>query len=129
MARGKRALECSMARLTRLCVPGELHHVRVQGNNHQDIASAPEDFAHLHALWVRESDRHGVKVHAYVFLPNCVNVILSPTHALGLTGPEAEVTTTGGERLGVRLAEGRIYLKGAAQIVFEGSLDLRDLGF
>ncbi len=85
MARGKRALECSMARLTRLCVPGELHHVRVQGNNHQDIASAPEDFAHLHALWVRESDRHGVKVHAYVFLPNCVNVILSPTHALGLT--------------------------------------------
>ncbi len=74
-----------MARLTRLCVPGELHHVMVQGNNHQDIALAPEDHAQLHALWVRESARHGVKVHAYVFLPNCVNVILTPTDALGLT--------------------------------------------
>ena len=43
-------------------------------------------------------------------------------HSLGLAGPEVDVTTTGQEVLGVRLADGQIYLRGAAEISFSGVL-------
>jgi len=67
-----------MARLPRLSVPGELHLVRVQGNNRQAFCLEEEDFAFLHALWLRESQRHGISVHGYVFLPNEAMVLLTP---------------------------------------------------
>lgn len=67
-----------MARLTRLCIPGALHLVSIKGNNQQAFAQTPEDFAYLHALWMQESTRHGVKVHGYVFLPASMQVMLTP---------------------------------------------------
>jgi len=49
-------------------------------------------------------------------------------HALGLAGPDVEVTTTGGEVLGVSIKEGRIFLRGAAEIAFTGVFQPRALG-
>ena len=43
-------------------------------------------------------------------------------HALGLTGPDVEVTTSGGEVLGVSLASGDIFLRGGAEVTFAGDL-------
>jgi len=43
-------------------------------------------------------------------------------HALGLTGDDVAVTTTGGERLGIILDGEKTYLRGAAEIVFRGEL-------
>lgn len=53
-------------------------------------------------------------------------VVLS--HALGLTGPEVNVTTTGGEVLGISIEEGGVFLSGAAAYVYEGSFDPSALG-
>ena len=74
-----------MARLARLSVPGEVHHVRVQGNNLQPFALCDEDFEFLHALWLRESKRYAVMVHAYVFLPQAAHVLLTPKDAHAMT--------------------------------------------
>lgn len=68
-----------MARLTRLCVPGALHLVSIKGNNNQVFAQTAEDFAYLHALWLQESKRHGIKVHGHVFLPTSMQVLLTPS--------------------------------------------------
>lgn len=48
-------------------------------------------------------------------------------HSLGLTGPEVNVTTTGGEVLGVSLEGGHIFLRGAAEITFTGELCAKSL--
>jgi diaminopimelate epimerase len=42
--------------------------------------------------------------------------------ALGLTGPQVEVRTTGGEILGVGLDQGQVFLRGAAEVAFSGEL-------
>ena len=47
---------------------------------------------------------------------------------LGLTGPSARATTTGGESLAVLLKEDGVYLQGAATLVFSGDLYLDSLG-
>ncbi len=47
---------------------------------------------------------------------------------LELTGDEAAVTTTGGEKLVIGLAEGAIFLRGKAEITFEGVLNLQSVG-
>lgn len=47
---------------------------------------------------------------------------------LGLTGPSARATTTGGETLTVLLKEDGVYLQGAATLVFSGDLYLDSLG-
>lgn len=49
------------------------------------------------------------------------------THALGLTGAKVDVTTTGGEVLGIELRDGAVFLSGAATRVFDGNLDPRGL--
>lgn len=47
---------------------------------------------------------------------------------LGLTGDEVSVTTTGGEKLVIGLADGAIYLRGKAEITFSGELNLASVG-
>jgi len=67
-----------MARQARLIVPGELHHVLQRGNNRQAVFLDDEDrHAYLHAL--REATRlQGVRVHAYVLMPNHVHLLVTP---------------------------------------------------
>ncbi|MBU1248354.1 MAG: diaminopimelate epimerase [Proteobacteria bacterium] len=49
-------------------------------------------------------------------------------HKLGLTGPTARITTTGGETLTVSIEEDDLYLQGGAELVFSGKLHLDSLG-
>lgn len=49
-------------------------------------------------------------------------------HRLGLTGPSAKLTTTGGEVLTVHLDEAGIQLQGNATLVFTGEASLQALG-
>lgn len=56
----------------------------------------------------------------------CASVVIA-SH-LGLTGPEADVTTSGGEVLGVRLEDGQVFLRGAAEVCFSGVLYAKALG-
>ncbi|GFK93493.1 Diaminopimelate epimerase [Fundidesulfovibrio magnetotacticus] len=49
-------------------------------------------------------------------------------NALGLSGTDVDVTTTGGEVLGVSLEGGRIFLRGAAEVSFSGVLHTAAMG-
>ncbi len=49
-------------------------------------------------------------------------------HRLGLTGPEVEITTSGGEKLVVDVREGKVFLQGGAEIVFKGEINLESVG-
>jgi len=49
-------------------------------------------------------------------------------HELGLTGPAADVTTTGGEVLAIELENGAVFLTGQAVEVFSGVLSADALG-
>jgi diaminopimelate epimerase len=49
-------------------------------------------------------------------------------NALGLTGPRADLTTTGGEVLTVFLEDGNVFLQGAAELTFKGELYLDPMG-
>ncbi len=50
------------------------------------------------------------------------------TNALGLTDNAVEVTTTGKERLGIAIVDGQTYLRGAAEIVFQGEFYPASIG-
>lgn len=56
----------------------------------------------------------------------CASAVIA--NALGLTGPDVEVTTSGGEVLGVGLADGQVYLRGAAELCFSGLMYPKALG-
>jgi diaminopimelate epimerase len=56
----------------------------------------------------------------------CASAVIA--NALGLTGPDVDVTTTGGEVLGVGLEGGNVTLRGAAEICFSGVLYPKTLG-
>jgi len=47
---------------------------------------------------------------------------------LELSGDETNVTTTGGEELGVIIKDGRTFLRGAAVLVYQGAFYLKSLG-
>ncbi|MFP4169158.1 MAG: diaminopimelate epimerase [Desulfonatronovibrionaceae bacterium] len=47
---------------------------------------------------------------------------------LGLCGEEVEVTTSGGERLGILLEEDRVFLSGPARLVFRGETEVERFG-
>lgn len=61
-----------------MILPGELHHVLQRGNNRQPVFLDDLDRkTYLDAL--REATRlHGVRVHAYVLMPNHVHLLVTP---------------------------------------------------
>ncbi|EPR44655.1 Diaminopimelate epimerase [Desulfovibrio sp. X2] len=56
----------------------------------------------------------------------CATTVLA--HALGLTGPEVAVTTSGGQELTITYADGAVFLRGKAEISFAGELDPVSIG-
>lgn len=70
-----------MARLPRLVLPGQLHHLLQRGNNRQPVfLDEADQLAYLDAL--REATRlHGVQVHAYVLMPSHVHLLVTPQAA------------------------------------------------
>ena len=73
-----------MARLTRLTVPGYLHHVVQRGNNRQAIFSSVADHEFFLALVHENAQKFSVAVHAYVSLENQFQLLLTPTTDNGL---------------------------------------------
>jgi putative transposase len=67
-----------MARLPRLILPGQPHHIIQRGNNRQPVFFAEEDYR-LYLLWLKEAaDQYGCAIHAYVLMTNHVHLLLTP---------------------------------------------------
>jgi putative transposase len=73
-----------MARLPRLVVPNHLHHIIAQGNNDQHIALDDADCLQFLSCLRVSAQLTGVAVHAYVLMPSRVQLMATPTDALGL---------------------------------------------
>ncbi|HZW12963.1 MAG TPA: transposase [Noviherbaspirillum sp.] len=73
-----------MARLPRLVVPNQTHHVIQSGNNRQVIFLDDEDCVAF-LRWLREAARQfKVAIHAYVLMPNHLHLLVSPQDQTGL---------------------------------------------
>lgn len=73
-----------MARLPRLALAHQLHHVVHRGNNRQPVFLDDDDYARMQALLVQASVQCGVAVHAYVLLPTQVHLLATPQTAQAL---------------------------------------------
>lgn len=74
----------TMARLPRLVVPNQPHHIIQSGIDRQPIFRDADD--HVAFLrWLRDAARQfKVAVHAYVLMPNHLHLLASPADATGL---------------------------------------------
>lgn len=74
-----------MARLPRLILPGQPHHVILRGNNRQAIFFSDLDRQQFLTTLGEVAVQHGVAVHAYVLMDNHVHLLLTPGTADGLS--------------------------------------------
>lgn len=73
-----------MARLPRLVVPNQPHHVIQSGHDHQSIFRDAADHAAF-LDWLKEgAKRFKVALHAYVLMPDHVHLLATPVDAEGL---------------------------------------------
>lgn len=73
-----------MARLPRLIVPSQPHHVIQSGNNDQNVFLDQEDYQR-YLEWLRTAAKtYKVAIHAYVLMPNHVHLLASPSDDSGL---------------------------------------------
>lgn len=73
-----------MARLPRLVVPHQLHHVVQIGNDRQAIFRDPDDYA-VFLGWLREAARQfKVALHTYILMPDHVHLLGTPSDSIGL---------------------------------------------
>jgi putative transposase len=68
-----------MARLARLAVPGEAHHVIQRGNNGQPIFVDDEDRRTYLAALRDAATSNAVALHAYVLMENHVHLLATPS--------------------------------------------------
>jgi len=74
-----------MARLPRLIVPHQPHHIVQTGNNRQPIFCEADDYAAFLG-WLREAARQfKVAIHAYALLPEELHLLASPVDSTGLS--------------------------------------------
>jgi len=76
-----------MPRRPRLYLPGQPQHVVVRGHNRDPILARHEDFRYLYRCLREAIDRHGLAVHAWVFMHNHLHLLATPAdeHALPRT--------------------------------------------
>lgn len=67
-----------MARLPRLILSGQPHHVILRGNNRQAIFYSDLDRQQLLAALVEAAAHYSVAVHAYVLMDNHVHLLVTP---------------------------------------------------
>lgn len=73
-----------MARLPRLVVPHQAHHIIQRGNDRQLIFRDADDHV-VFLKWLREAAKTcKVAIHAYVLMPNHLHLLASPADATGL---------------------------------------------
>ena len=67
-----------MARLARLTIAGQVHHVMQRGNNGQPIFLRPHDYACMLDILATEVQRVDVALHAYVLMENHFHLLATP---------------------------------------------------
>lgn len=67
-----------MARLPRLSLAGQVHHVLQRGNNRQPIFTNAEEHVAMLELLALACRSGGVELHAYVLMPNHFHLLLTP---------------------------------------------------
>jgi putative transposase len=67
-----------MARLARIVVPGNPHHVTQRGNRRQRVFFQPSDYALYRDLLAEQCRKATVEVWAYCLMPNHVHLVLTP---------------------------------------------------
>ncbi len=73
-----------MARLPRLVVPGQPHHLIQRGNDRRLIFRDDSDHEAF-LKWLREAARQfHVAIHAYVLMPNHLHLLATPADDIGL---------------------------------------------
>ncbi|MEJ8854389.1 transposase [Variovorax robiniae] len=73
-----------MARLPRLTLADQPHHVIQRGNNRQPIFLDTEDHERMLALFAENAPRFGVALHAYVLMDNHFHLLATPATVEGL---------------------------------------------
>ncbi|HEY5799557.1 MAG TPA: transposase, partial [Burkholderiaceae bacterium] len=73
-----------MARLPRLVVPNQPHHIIQRGNNRQAIFVDKDDYLTYLELLAGAIQEYKVAIHAYVLMPNHVHLLATPGDATGL---------------------------------------------
>lgn len=74
-----------MARLPRLILPGQPHHVILRGNNRQAIFYSDLDRQQMLAMLAEVSTQYSVAIHAYVLMDNHFHLLLTPPAADALS--------------------------------------------
>ncbi|KQV87005.1 REP-associated tyrosine transposase [Pelomonas sp. Root1237] len=74
-----------MARLPRLILPGQPHHVILRGNNRQAIFFSDHDRQQMLVTLTEVAAQYGVAVHAYVLMDNHLHLLLTPPAADALS--------------------------------------------
>lgn len=74
-----------MARLPRLILPGQPHHVVLRGNNRQAIFFSDLDRQHLLTIIGDVATLYGVSIHAYVLMDNHFHLLATPPSADALS--------------------------------------------
>ena len=74
-----------MARLSRYVIPGQPQHVIQRGNNRQAIFAAEGDYWFFRDALVEAARKHGLAIHAYVWMTNHVHLLATPEygHSIG----------------------------------------------
>lgn len=67
-----------MARLPRYVIPGQPQHIIQRGNNRQAIFAAEADYRFFRDALVEAAARHGLAIHAYVWMTNHVHLLATP---------------------------------------------------
>ena len=73
-----------MARLPRLIIPEQPHHVIQRGNDRRVIFHDASDYS-IFLNWLREASKQfSVAIHAYVLMSNHLHLLASPSDQVGL---------------------------------------------
>ncbi len=73
-----------MARLPRLVIPHQLHHIIQKGNDAKIIFADEEDYTSFLA-WMGEASRlFKVAIHSYLLMPDHLHLLLTPSDETGL---------------------------------------------
>ncbi|NDP47842.1 MAG: transposase [Sulfuriferula multivorans] len=67
-----------MARLPRYVIPGQPQHIIQRGNNRQIIFAEEADYSFFRDALVEAANKHGLAIHAYVWMTNHVHLLATP---------------------------------------------------
>ena len=69
-----------MARLPRYVIPNQPQHIIQRGNNRQLIFAADADYQFFRDVLVDAASKHGLQIHAYVWMTNHIHLLATPLH-------------------------------------------------